>query len=313
VTGDDRLGAYLGLLEASLEERNVTGEQLARRAYLSRFHFDRLVAASLGEPPAAFRRRILLERAAHRLTTSTHTVLDIALDADFSSPEAFTRAFSRAFGTSPSRFRRLAAHDYRLPAPSGVHFHPPGGLRLPATSRSTTMDVLTAMLDHHFALVAEIIDCSARLDPTLLDNPIEISVEGIDANPTLRSTMDRLVGQLEMWVTSLGGGTEMPPAADASPAGLGARLAVVQPRFRELVLTPIEAGRGGETFIDAMCDPPRTFTYAGLLAHVLTFAAFRRTLAIGALDSAGIHDLGSGDPMQFVGGVGADASEITRN
>jgi AraC family transcriptional regulator len=175
------------------------------------------------------------------------------------------------------------------------------------------MDVLTAMLDHHFALVAEIIDCSARLDPTLLDNPIEISVEGIDANPTLRSTMDRLVGQLEMWVTSLGGGTEMPPAADASPAGLGARLAVVQPRFRELVLTPIEAGRGGETFIDAMCDPPRTFTYAGLLAHVLTFAAFRRTLAIGALDSAGIHDLGSGDPTQFVGGVGADASEITRN
>lgn len=175
------------------------------------------------------------------------------------------------------------------------------------------MDVLTGMLDHHFALVAEIIDCAARLDSTVLDKPIEISVEGIDANPTLRSTMDRLVGQLEMWVTSLEGGTERPPAADTSPAGLGARLAVVKPRFRELVLNPLEAGRGEETFIDAMCDPPRTFTYAGLLAHVLTFAAFRRTLAIGALDSAGIQDLGSGDPMQFVGGVGADASEITRN
>jgi AraC family transcriptional regulator len=48
--------------DSSLEEREVTGVELARRAHLSRFHFDRLVAASLGESPAAFRRRILLER-----------------------------------------------------------------------------------------------------------------------------------------------------------------------------------------------------------------------------------------------------------
>jgi hypothetical protein len=33
---------------------------------------------------------------------------------------------------------------------------------------------------------------------------------------------------------------------------------------------------------------------------VLTFAAHRRTLAIGALHSAGIIDLGAGDPMTWV-------------
>jgi len=49
-----------------------------------------------------------------------------------------------------------------------------------------------------------------------------------------------------------------------------------------------------------------------VLAHVLTFSAVRRTLAIGALESAGVDDLGSGDPMQFVGGAGDDASTITR-
>jgi hypothetical protein len=37
-----------------------------------------------------------------------------------------------------------------------------------------------------------------------------------------------------------------------------------------------------------------------MVAHVLTFAAVRRTVAVGALDSAGITDLGAGDPMQFV-------------
>jgi hypothetical protein len=35
-------------------------------------------------------------------------------------------------------------------------------------------------------------------------------------------------------------------------------------------------------------------------------------MAIGALTSAGIDDLGSGDPMRHVGGSGTDASEITR-
>jgi F0F1-type ATP synthase membrane subunit c/vacuolar-type H+-ATPase subunit K len=49
-----------------------------------------------------------------------------------------------------------------------------------------------------------------------------------------------------------------------------------------------------------------------MVAHVLTFAAVRRTMAIGALDAAGITDLGSGDPMGYVGGAGADASTISR-
>ena len=35
-------------------------------------------------------------------------------------------------------------------------------------------------------------------------------------------------------------------------------------------------------------------------------------MAIGALESAGLTDLGSGDPMGFVGGTGNDASAIRR-
>ncbi len=77
-------------------------------------------------------------------------------------------------------------------------------------------------------------------------------------------------------------------------------------------MTPVLQGRADDTFVDAVCEPPQTFTYGGVLAHVLTFSAVRRTLAIGAIDSAGITDLGSGDPMHFVGGTGRDASEITK-
>jgi len=309
---DDRLRAILDVIEASLDEPETTGSDLADRAYLSRFHFDRLVSAALGEPPGGFRRRLLLERSAHQLVTVDTPVIDVAMDAGYASPEAFARAFARAYDVSPSDYRRGRPDRHDLPAASGIHFRSPGGLLVPATRRSTSMDIIVRMLDHHLMLVGDIIDRIATLDDAVLDRPIELSVEGIDDSPTLRSTADRLVGQLEMWVTAFGGGTAMPPAGDTTAPGLRDRLATAGPSFREVVMTPVLQGRADDTFVDAVCEPPQTFTYGGVLAHVLTFSAVRRTLAIGALDSAGITDLGSGDPMHFVAGAGDDAATITR-
>jgi AraC family transcriptional regulator len=308
----DRLRGILDLVEDSLDEPDLTGDDLAGRAYLSRFHFDRLVSASVGEPPGSFRRRLLLERAAHRLTTTDDLVLDVGVDAGYGSNEAFTRAFTRAYGVSPSELRRTPRRPLDLPAASGVHFHPPGGLRLPPATRSSAMDVVIRMLDHHLWLVGEIVDRTTAVTDEVLDRPIELSVEGIDEAPTLRSISDRLVGQLEMWVDAVEGATTMPAEGDRSATGLRARLDVVGPRFRSLVVPPLQEGRADETFIDAVCEPPETFTYGGMVAHVLTFAAVRRTMAIGALETAGVTDLGSGDPMRFVGGSGADASTIQR-
>lgn len=308
----DRLSGILELIEASLDEPDVAGADLAGRAYLSRFHFDRLVHAALGEPPGAFRRRLLLERAAHRLRTTEDAVIDVAFDAGYSAPEAFARAFARAFGGSPSDFRRRRAAGHELPAQSGIHFHPPGGLRLPATERRTAVDVVIGMLDHHLLLVGEIIDRLERVDANALDRPIEMSTEGIDRDPTLRRVCDRLVGQLEMWVGALEGRDRVPGGRDSSPAGLRRRLDAAGPRFRELMVGALEQGRGDETFLDATCEPPQTFSYGGVLAHVLTFSAVRRTMAIGALESYGVDDLGAGDPMAFVGGTGDDASTIQR-
>ncbi len=303
----------MDLVEGSLDEPELTGDDLARRAYLSRYHFDRLVSACVGEPPGAFRRRLLLERAAHRLATTDDHVIAVAMDAGYGSNEAFTRAFARAYGASPSELRRTPERHLDLPAASGVHFHPPGGLRLPPATRSTSMDVVIRMLDHHLWLVGEIVDRAATVSDEVLDRPIELSVEGIDDGPTLRGLCSRLVGQLEMWVDAVGGATTMPPEGDESATGLRARLDVIAPRFRSLVVPALQEGRAEETFIDAVCDPPETFTYGGMVAHVLTFAAVRRTMAIGALESAGVTDLGSGDPMRFVGGSGADASTIKRS
>lgn len=53
VQTDDRLRGILALVEESLDEPALSGDDLAGRAYLSRFHFDRLVAAAVGEPPGS--------------------------------------------------------------------------------------------------------------------------------------------------------------------------------------------------------------------------------------------------------------------
>jgi len=53
------------------------------------------------------------------------------------------------------------------------------------------------------------------------------------------------------------------------------------------------------SFMDILCDPPEAFTYSGMITHVATFSAYRRTIAIEAVSRAGIDTLGYGDPMDW--------------
>ena len=71
-----------GLLDALVEsiETGGTGEEVAARVHVSRFHFDRIVRAALDETPGAFRRRLLLERAAYSLAGGA-SVGEAALEA----------------------------------------------------------------------------------------------------------------------------------------------------------------------------------------------------------------------------------------
>jgi hypothetical protein len=253
-----------------------------------------------GETPTSFRRRVLLERAAYRLLSSSAGILEIAMETGYSSNEAFTRAFQRAYGTNPSAWRR-APGQIQLAAPNRVHFHPPGGLRLPAQSEVTEMTLLATMVEHHIWLVSEMVDRAATLDAEQLDAPITLSVEGLDAAPTLRSLLSRLIGQMDMWNNVIASrpydfGIERGESIDS----MRERLAQAGPAFLAEVRAVIEEGRLDETFVDAHCEPAEVFSYGGLIAHVLTFAAHRRLLVLGALESAGIDDLGNGDPRRWV-------------
>ncbi len=85
-----------------------------------------------------------------------------------------------------------------------------------------------------------------------------------------------------------------------SVISLRSRLGEEGPTYLAHVREVGEQGRLDDTFVDALCSPAQVFTYGGMIAHVLTFAAHRRTLVALALDKAGITDLGWGDPMRWV-------------
>ncbi|MDR3436050.1 GyrI-like domain-containing protein [Telmatospirillum sp.] len=87
-----------------------TVDSLASVAHLSPFHFHRIYRALTGESIAATVQRLRLAQAAHRLTDTSDSVTNIALDVGYDSPQAFARAFRGFAGVSPSAFQMRQRH-----------------------------------------------------------------------------------------------------------------------------------------------------------------------------------------------------------
>ena len=100
-----RVLAAMRVMEAGLDGE-LSLVDIAAAAHFSPYHFHRVFAGMTGETVGACLRRLRLERAAQRLCYSDQPVTDVALDAGFDAPEAFTRAFARAYSMVPSAWRR---------------------------------------------------------------------------------------------------------------------------------------------------------------------------------------------------------------
>ena len=152
------------------------------------------------------------------------------------------------------------------------------------------MDLLTRMVEHHVWLVGEMVTARRAAPDDELDAPIEISVDGIDDEPTIRSLLVAARRPAGMWNAAIATApTTSTSRSTRASSSMRARLAEAGPAFLGQVREVVDEGRLDETFVDAICEPPEVFTYGGMIAHVLTFAAHRRTLSCGALTDAGDH------------------------
>ncbi len=294
-SSDDRFTTFVDWLASHLDDHGTRGAGLAAEFYLSRTLLDRMVRAASGEPTASFRRRILLERAAFQLRADL-PVLDVAIGAGYSSGEAFTRAFRRACGSSPSAWRSSAAAIHLGPR-HRVHFYPPCGLRLPPRSQEKKVEFAASLVDHHVSVLGQMLDQAATLTDLELDAPIELPAPGIDKGRTIRSLLSRLVGQMQMWGAAMASRPyDFGLERDESIASMRERLAGAGRDFAGYVHEVCAEDRFSETFVDASGKDPYVFTAAGMIGHVLTYAAYRRTAVVSALAAAGARDIDD-DPL----------------
>ncbi len=280
------------------------GAALADAANYSRFYFHRLFRERTGETPGDCRRRLLLERAAYRLRHTTRPVTDIALDASFDSLEGFSRAFRKAYGASPSHYRRLEPLNWFLAAPNDIHYDPIVGAAIRLTQIKPpggTMDLTDRLIEHDLWLTRRLLEAAMTLTDAQLDAPLikpEQPVPFDVVEQTLRDVLRRIVFTKEVWVAAVLG-RSLPETEDNSASGLLRRMEAVFGEFRVLVQQVREQGLWDAEFVDLLCDPPETFTYGGMIAHVITFGAYRCTVAIHALTRLGVTGLGYGDPIEW--------------
>lgn len=97
-------------MEKNLTE-DITIEDIARHANVSSFHFQRTFGLLTDTSVAEYLRRRRLTLAAQELLTTDNKVIDIACKYGYDTPEAFTKAFRRQHGTSPTEVRR---HEGKL-------------------------------------------------------------------------------------------------------------------------------------------------------------------------------------------------------
>ncbi|MEA2894563.1 MAG: AraC family transcriptional regulator, partial [Bradyrhizobium sp.] len=89
----------------------LTLDEVAAVAGVSRFHLVRAFAAATGFSVMRYVRARRLSEAAHALANGAPDILTVALDADYGSHEAFTRAFREHFGVTPEAVRGSAQLD----------------------------------------------------------------------------------------------------------------------------------------------------------------------------------------------------------
>lgn len=121
-------------IEAHLDSE-IDLADVARHAGMSQWHFQRIFKALTNETLMTYVRSRRFARALDALAHTDERILEIAFAAGFDSQEAFTRAFKKAFGVTPARYRKSHQNipflrklrfdeDYLLHLHGGVSLEP---------------------------------------------------------------------------------------------------------------------------------------------------------------------------------------------
>ena len=92
-------------------------KEVSAHVNMSHWHFQRIFKAVTNETLKSYVRSRRIANSMQLLFNKQLSILDVALESGFDSHEAYTRAFQRLFGTTPSEYRNKAQQSLILKKP----------------------------------------------------------------------------------------------------------------------------------------------------------------------------------------------------
>ena len=96
-------------------EKNIKSEEVAKIAYSSKFHFLRTFYMLTGMTLNEYIRQRKLSLAVKDVISSDSKIIDIAFKYGYETPEAFSKAFKRLHGISPTKARKKGKNLKAIP------------------------------------------------------------------------------------------------------------------------------------------------------------------------------------------------------
>jgi AraC family transcriptional regulator len=105
MVGVDSIQKAIEYMEENILE-DITIESIAKQANVSTFHFQRTFAILTESSVGEYVRRRRLTLAGEELLTTKTKIIDLSYKYGYDTPEAFTKAFRRQHGVTPSEARK---------------------------------------------------------------------------------------------------------------------------------------------------------------------------------------------------------------
>ncbi len=101
----DKIGNAINFIENNLKE-DIHLDKIASEACCSKYHFHRLFQQATGETTFNYIRKRRLSESAKDILNTNLKIWEIANEYQFGSIEAFSRSFVKAFGKTPTEYRK---------------------------------------------------------------------------------------------------------------------------------------------------------------------------------------------------------------
>lgn len=124
----DTLQQAINYMEANIMEE-ITYEDAARQVHMSNYHFHKIFSMIAGIGPGEYIRNRRISMAGEAVVLTERKIIDIALDYGYSTPESFSKAFSRFHGLTPMMARR-AGGSLKMFNPLQIRISLEGGIRM---------------------------------------------------------------------------------------------------------------------------------------------------------------------------------------